>query len=68
MPVFVTYHVPVLVEVDQARVISVRVDDESISGPDGAIDSERPSIDQSEVASEIQTAESAVWQAWQIGV
>lgn len=68
MPVFVRYQVPVLVEVEEGQVVSVRVDDESIAGPDGTIDTDRPSIEAPELASEIRVAESTDWPAWQIGI
>jgi len=67
--VFVEYRVPVLVEVDEnaSVIVSVRVDDESVEGPFGAVMTEWE-ISADEEGRAIAVAETESWPAWDLGV
>ncbi len=60
---------PVFVEVDERRgtVLSVKVDDEAIDGPVGALDPGGATLDQRRRDVAIGVAEREGWQAWEFG-
>ena len=68
MQIFVTYRARVDVEVDEAsgRVVSVCVNDEDISVPEGAY-SVNGSISPETARRAVEAAERESWPAWRIG-
>ncbi len=70
MTIIVEYRAPVLVEVDEAstRVVSVRVDDESIEGPIGTVDLSGSAVSPRSRRRAHAIAEDADWPAWSFGI
>lgn len=70
MTIFVEYQVPVLVEIDERerRVVSVRVDDESVAGPFGVMDIDSSQVPARRRARAVAVADETSWPGWTLGV
>lgn len=70
MSVFVRYKVRVLVEVDltAGRVLSVQVDDETATGPEGVFAIDEPPLGDGHRQRAVEIIERATWPVWEFGL